>query len=1301
MADPLDADRTVDEAPSDPLDSGLAVAFGADSGRPLPAAGSVLRALGAAPVVLREPTTEPADPVVKPHSDAVPADAPAGLQLHGEIARGGMGAVLKGRDTELGRDVAVKVLLETHQGRTELVQRFVEEAQIAGQLQHPGVVPVYAMGQLPDRRPYFTMKLVKGKTLAKLLAERTDPSQDWPRLLKVFEQVCQALAYAHARGVIHRDLKPSNVMVGAFGEVQVMDWGLAKVLKQGGIADAKAPAPAEATVIRAARSESATPAPAGSQTQAGAVLGTPAYMAPEQARGEVAGMDERCDVFGLGAILCQILTGQAPYAGADGDEVCARAARAELGDAFARLDGCRADAELVALAKRCLSANPGGRPRDAGALVAELAAYLESVEARLRRAELERAAAEVKAHEERKRRRVQLALAAAVVLLVVGGGGGAWWAQQQRQEHAALAARQRQEADAAVAGAMAEARLLLGQAQAEPLGDAAKYREALAAAHKAAELARAGASSDAARQQAAELAHMLEAEAGLAVRDRVLLAALLEVRGPHEGPKFQRDDDGLLMELAEPSAEEQFAAAFRAWGLDVDASPTAEAAARLKGRPAGVVAEVIAALDEWTGERRRARPPGKWQPLSDLAAALDEPGSRSAELRDMLARGGLARERALGALAVALRPVPVPFDAGPGEDRARLRRLATETDVTKEPALGLLTLARALRVAGDDERAERLLRTALRARPQEVVLHYALGDVLSSWQPPRWAEAVECYATARALRPEVAERLANALVQSGRVAEGLALYEQSVRDRPNPWLLCQYGFALNSQGRYQEAEAALREALRLKPDYARAHANLGAALNRQGRHKEAEAACREAIHLKPDLSAAHNNLGNALIGQRRYKEAEAACREAIRLKPDGPYNNLGAALNRQGRYKEAEAACREAIRLKPDLYQAYTNLGAALNNQGRYKEAEAAWREAIRLKPDLPGAYTNLGAALNNQGRYKEAEAASRAAIRLKPDLPAAHANLGRALWSQGRFADAEAACREAIRLKPDLPFAHHILGTALSHQGRHEEAEAAYREAIRLFALDGRGQNEKAEATWRAAIRLRPDDPQAHCNLGEALLAQGRFAEALELLRRGHALGSAAPGWRYPSADWVRQCERLVEFDLRLPAILRGEAEPASAAERIEFAQLCLYKRLHVTAFRLYADAFATEPKLADDLRAEHRYAAAYSAVLAAAGQGEDARLLPDKVVALLRQQALRALRADLALRAQMAGREDSAANRAVREKLQYWRGDAALTSVRDKAALDKLPDDERDAWRKLWADVDALLKRVPEKPK
>src|SRR5262249_12170945 len=151
---------------------------GPDSAPPPPGAARP----GVPRVCLREPREEPNGPILRPQSAATPAgpDPSGRYRIDGEIARGGMGAVLKGRDTDLGRDVAVKVLLEAHRGKAELVQRFLEEAQIGGQLQHPGIVPVYELGRFPDQRPYFTMKLVKGRTLAALLAERLDPAQDRP-----------------------------------------------------------------------------------------------------------------------------------------------------------------------------------------------------------------------------------------------------------------------------------------------------------------------------------------------------------------------------------------------------------------------------------------------------------------------------------------------------------------------------------------------------------------------------------------------------------------------------------------------------------------------------------------------------------------------------------------------------------------------------------------------------------------------------------------------------------------------------------------------------------------------------------------------------------------------------------------------------------------------------------------------------------------------------------------------------------------------------------------------------------------
>jgi tetratricopeptide (TPR) repeat protein len=290
-----------------------------------------------------------------------------------------------------------------------------------------------------------------------------------------------------------------------------------------------------------------------------------------------------------------------------------------------------------------------------------------------------------------------------------------------------------------------------------------------------------------------------------------------------------------------------------------------------------------------------------------------------------------------------------------------------------------------------------------------------------------------------------------------------------------------------------------------------------------------------------------------------------------------------------------------------------------------------------------------------------------------------AHYNLADFLPSQGRYKEAEVAYRETIRLKPNNPEANYSLGIALGSQGRYKEAEAAYRETI----------------------RLKPDYPEAHCNLGHVLRNQGRFGAALQCLRRGHELGSARPGWPYPSAAWVRQCLRLVELDQMLPAVLTGDTEPASAVERLELASLCQMpcKRLHATAARFAADAFIAGPKRASDLQQQYRFNAARSAALAAAGQAEDARLLPDKVVLKLRQQAYRWLQADLALYARLAGRDDPRVKQAVQQRLLHWRADADLASVRDKAALARLDADERQQWQRLWQQVDAVLRAVTPK--
>jgi len=283
-----------------------------------------------------------------------------------ELARGGMGLVLKARDRYLRRDVAIKLLLRKLRRNHSLRDRFVAEAQITSQLQHPGVVPVYDVGFCNDGRPYFAMKLVAGETFSKLIKLAPRNPLERYRCLKVFEKVCDTIAYAHSQGVVHLDIKPANVMVGEFGEVHVMDWGLSSVW-------------GDQQVISLPGSPGSAPTPdyESSLALGGSINGTPSYMSPEQARDNL--IDPRADVFGLGGMLCELLTGQPPFKGKNVQQVCTRAAWARHEDAMAALDQCDGDKSLVSLAKNCLSADPEDRPDHAGEVALEIASRLEFV----------------------------------------------------------------------------------------------------------------------------------------------------------------------------------------------------------------------------------------------------------------------------------------------------------------------------------------------------------------------------------------------------------------------------------------------------------------------------------------------------------------------------------------------------------------------------------------------------------------------------------------------------------------------------------------------------------------------------------------------------------------------------------------------------------------------------------------------------------------------------------------------------------------------------------------------------------
>jgi tetratricopeptide (TPR) repeat protein len=1429
MNEPHDAKGTVD-VPSTRADSKDAPLAG-DIGAPQSNMGA--RARAADPLQ----TTDHVAGAASTDESASDADAPRsdlpevpGYRVLREIARGGMGRVLAAYDFTLDRDVALKMLLPGANA-----DRFVRESKITARLPHPGIPPVHSLGTLADGSPFLAMKLIGGRTLAEVMK-----TADRPRLLQVFLQVCQAVGFAHSRGILHRDLKPANVMVGAFGEVQVMDWGLAKNIDPPkGERERLERDPPPRTPNRSDPNRTTDNQSIGEslddRTQAGQVLGTPAYMAPEQARGEAT--DARADVFALGGILCAILTNQPPFAGKTAREVIRRASAANLADAFAALDECGADAELVALCRSCLSPSPPDRPVNAQAVADALTAYLNGVQEKLRRAELAGV-------EERARRRLTTVVAASLLaLFIVGGLGFTYWLHQRMARLAR--------------GALALNEATLLRDQALDLPDDPDRWEAALESLKRAETVLAEGGNSGARQQLATLGAEVRAGAQAAQRTHMLLGELIDIRSAKAD-----DPDGSATDAA-------YADAFQAVGVKVDEDDPQAAAARIAARLEPVRGALVAALDHWTAVRKSRKAGGDaWPRLVAVARAADPDPDRDA-LRAALAVDNKAQRL------------------------EQIRPLAARAEASTWSPASLVLLANTLAEAEDVEAGVRLLRRASGIYPTDVWVNYELGRLLGRMRPPRRDEAIEAYSAARALRPELAHELAHALADRGRSEQAEAVFRDLVGRRPRDarHLGC---LAQHLQGQRRAAEAgpfleraiaAGREAIRLRPNDAVAHANLTLALNANGQFDEASAIARQAIALDPQDAVAHDslgvtlknrgllneaidsfraaialdpqdaslhghlgdalektgqvdeaivcyhqavaldpqdaaahnrlglalagdgqlddavacyhkalevdpkhapahlNLGNVLKGKGRLDEAIACYHKALEVDPQyapahlnlgnalygrgqmdeaidcflkaiafdpidaGGHNSLGVAQLTKGWSDEAIASFRRAIALDPKFAPAVLNLGEALQRKGEIDEAVACYQRAIDLDPKSAKAHDKLGVVLMNKGQLDEAIAHFQEAIALDPNDTAAHDNLGNAHFGKGQMEEAVACFKQAIEIDPTNAMAHNNLGSVLARMGRVDDGIAYFHKAIALDpknalahvnlgnALYGRGQMDQAIACYKQAIEVDPKSAEAHyrlgnslmekglmdqaiacyeqaievapnfaeahCNLGNALKNQGRFAESLAAFRRGHELGTMRPGWPYPSAQWLREAEARATLESKLHAFRKGEWEPENTAERIGLVGVCRFKKLHDVAARLYADALADDPKLADDPMSRHRYIAACFAALAAAGQGEDATGLDDAARAKLRRQALDWLQAELTAWSKLLDVGEQQARTAIVETLSHWQQDSDLAGLRDADALAKLPAEEQKEFSQLWDVVAALLKKAEEDAK
>jgi serine/threonine-protein kinase len=686
-----------------------------------------------------------------------------------------------------------------------------------------------------------------------------------------------------------------------------------------------APPSAEGPEPDAAEPEAAD----GIRTRAGSVLGTAAYMAPEQARGRIAEVDRRSDVFGLGGMLCRILSGEPPYTGPSAETIRRRAAEADLDEARARLHGCGADPELVQLTVHCLAPRKADRPADAGAVAARLAAYQTGVQERLRQAELERAAAQAAAAAEGTARRRTRALAVAVMALVALAAGGGLWAQHQAAER--RAERSRQES-------------ALRQEVAADLDQAVRFRQ--------------GGHFDASRELLEQDRQRLADSGPDDLRTQVehcLADTVLTQRLDGGRQRAASWEEGKL-DLA--GAERGYAAALAEAGLGQEGDEPEKVGARV--RASAVRAEVVAALDDWAGvtsdDARRS-----W--LLAAARAADPDPERDRLRRPEVWQNQEALMR-LNKLKV-------------WQDQEGLMRPSQRPEAAHLPPSLAIALARPLMRSGNHWRAVPLLRAAQAQRPDDFWINATLAGALDDANQPD--EAVAYYRAALALRPRSAtvhRSIATVLCTRGQVEEAIDHYQEALRLQPGDiGTLFNLGKALTRNGQLEAALRSFEEAVRLKPAEGVTHSALAAALARGGQGEAAMRHYEEALRLNPRISGPHSGLGILLYNRGRRDEAIRHYEEALRLRPNNEeaHHYLGDALRDRGDVEAAVRHYEEALRIDPRDAAAHYSLGNVLFDRGELEAAVRHYEEVVRIDPKHAEAHCHLGNELLRQGRFREA----------------------------------------------------------------------------------------------------------------------------------------------------------------------------------------------------------------------------------------------------------------------------------------------------------------------------------------
>ncbi len=812
-----------------------------------------------------------------------------------QLGEGGMGTVyLAEQEHPIKRRVALKVI-KAGMDSAQVIARFAQERQALELMDHPHIARVLDAGMTDADRPYFVMELVEGVPVTTYCdRERLTPRER----LELFIRVCQAVQHAHQKGVIHRDLKPSNVLIALVDGKplpKVIDFGVAKATGR-------------------------TLAERSLFTEAGVMVGTLEYMAPEQAELNNLDIDTRADVYSLGVLLYELLTGSLPFTakqlrGVGFSEMLRMIKEVEPPKPSTRLSSCDELANIAAHRKleparlrklvkgeldwivmKCLEKDRGRRYQTANDLATDVQRYLADEPILAKPPTLLRRGRKWSRRHQAVVVTATVGLLAAVMVLA----GSIGWIL--RDKGARRTATMREAEDA-----LEEMKQHRQQA---------RWLEALAAARRAEGSLTAGESDDDTRRLVSDLRADLEMVIKLeAIRNRKS-----EVRGD------QTFDFG--------NADLTYAQAFQDYGIDIESLAPEDAAARIRARP--VAAELTAALDDWASVRRLTPEVDEqfWRPLFAVARLADPDDLRN-QLRTALE----------------------------SRDKNTLVQLAERDDVATLPPATVYLLAKALHDYRELELAIALLRKAQRLRPADFWMNYQLGYYLATIEPRQPEEAVRFYTAAVASRPQsvgAQVSLSHALRSKGAILEALAVAKEVVRLKPDyaEGYLC-LGHALVGLKAPDEAITAYHEAIRLHPAYTNAFLYLGNAFLDKGALDEAIAAYQESIRLKPDYGLGHHGLGVSLQRAGKFEQSIGAYRNAIRFQPDNyqPYLQLSwllvtcADLGLRDPAQAVELA-KQAIARQPNTAQtqpSWNALGLAHYRLGDGKAAVAAFEKAVEL----------------------------------------------------------------------------------------------------------------------------------------------------------------------------------------------------------------------------------------------------------------------------------------------------------------------------------------------------------------